>query len=186
MARQLRARGLDIALLVLIDSLFSRQSEIEAATPDEIQWLVDVAEILERSRGQVAPGVSLEATRDPHPKFSYHKLHHLTASQREQALLEHLKGAQIIPQETGLEDLRKQLRIVRANANSQRIYRPHEPYQGDLVLLCCQEKTYDPLAMWLPWVKGQLSIQSVPGDHFSMLTEPFVQALAAQLQRYLG
>jgi thioesterase domain-containing protein len=233
MARLLRARGRDIALLVLIDSVLSRQSGIGADALDKIQWLVDVAEILERSRGQVAPsrGKYLEKdegsgvwawacsrpaspftsfslgdnstdpsvreqshrrsedsqipTPESHPRLSYHELQRLAVSQREHALLEHLKSLQIIPQETGLEVFRKQLHIVRANANSQRIYRPQEPYQGDLVLLCCQEKTYDPLSMWQPWVTGELSIQTVPGDHFSMMNEPSVQSLAAQLQRYL-
>jgi thioesterase domain-containing protein len=185
MARRLRAQGQDVALLVLIDSRVREQahlppqSETEAETFDETQWLIDIAQMLEHSREQtVAAGLS-------RLRLSYDELHHLHSDERELALLHHLKAVQIIPQETGLEHFCKQLRVIRANADSQRLYCPQEPYEGDLLFFSCQERTDDPRATWQPLVRGQLSIQTVPGDHFSMMSEPHVQSLAAQLQRYL-
>ena len=199
MARCLRAQGRDVALLVLIDSKFfveepsvtqgaspaqgtpaaqgtqATADKTEADTFDETQWLIAIAETLQRARAQG------RATA----RLSYHELHRLTTFEQEQALLEHLKAEQIFPQETGLEVFRKQLRIVRAHLESQRLYRPQEPYQGDLVFLCPQERAYDPVAMWRPLVTGSLVTHTIPGDHLLMMRDPSVQLVAAELRRYL-
>jgi thioesterase domain-containing protein/precorrin-6B methylase 2/acyl carrier protein len=183
MARLLQSRGQDVALLVLIDSMGREQGHLppqsEVETFDETQWLIDMAELLERTPRQAgSAGLS-------HLRLSYDELHRLHSDEREQALLKQLKAMQMVPQETEIELFRKQLRIIRANMDSQRLYSPLDPYKGDLVLFCCEERTDDPRAMWQPLVTGRLSIQTVPGDHFSMMNEPFVQSLAVQLQRYL-
>jgi thioesterase domain-containing protein/precorrin-6B methylase 2/acyl carrier protein len=205
MARCLRARGRDVALLVLIDSQFSgaessvvqgtthtkevKSSQVtteakgtqattdktEADTFDETQWLIAIAETQQRARGQS------KATA----RLSYHELHRLTLSEQEQALLEYLKAEQIFPQETDMAVFRKRLRIARANLESQRLYHPQEPYQGDLVFLCSQEKANDIVSMWQPFVTGKLLTHTIPGEHLLMMREPSVQAVAAELRRYL-
>ena len=175
MARCLRAQGRDVALLVLMDSKFFVKEPSATDTFDETRQLIAFAETLQRARGQG------KATTE----LSYHELHRLTTIEKAQALLEHLKAEQIFPQETRLEVFHKQLRIVRAHRESQLLYRPQEPYQGDLVFLCPQERAYDPVSMWQPFVTGKLLIHTIPGEHLVMMREPSVQSVAAELQRYL-
>jgi thioesterase domain-containing protein len=47
-------------------------------------------------------------------------------------------------------------------------------------------ETADAAALWRPLAGGGLEVDTVPGDHFSLLREPAVEALAAKLQEKLA
>jgi thioesterase domain-containing protein len=178
MARCLQAQGRDVVLLVLIDSRrddILQSSSTEVGTFDETRLLIAFAETQQRARGQGRAKARL----------SYHELHRLTISEQEQAVLDYLKAEQIFPQETSLGMFRKRLSIIHANLESQRLYCPQELYQGDLVFLCSQDNAYDPVAMWQPFVAGQLLMHTIPSEHLVMMREPSVQLVAAELQHYL-
>jgi amino acid adenylation domain-containing protein len=60
-----------------------------------------------------------------------------------------------------------------------------DPYPGDIFLFKVVERPWyihwDPLEPWQKYVSGKLDIREVPGKHGTMLFEPYVQNLAAQL-----
>jgi amino acid adenylation domain-containing protein len=61
-------------------------------------------------------------------------------------------------------------------------YEP-KPYDGDVALFVPLERpdVLDPAAAWAPLVRGRFSADELPGDHWSVLKRPRVQALATAL-----
>jgi thioesterase domain-containing protein len=101
------------------------------------------------------------------------------------ALRDHLVASEIIPQEMKLAGLRELLQIIKANIRSQLSYQP-KMYQGKITLIQgAQAEFGDLVTNWTPFSSEPLTVYTVPGDHFLMLTEPHVQTLASQLQRFL-
>ena len=70
-----------------------------------------------------------------------------------------------------------------------RTYSPRE-YRGRVVLLVASKRSLEYLADstlgWLTYATGALEIQTLPGDHLSILHPPFVSALAERLASCLG
>jgi amino acid adenylation domain-containing protein len=60
-----------------------------------------------------------------------------------------------------------------------------DPYPGDLFLFSVKHRPWyvrwDPMVNWHKYIKGELIIREVQGEHGSMLFEPYVQDLAHQL-----
>jgi thioesterase domain-containing protein/acyl carrier protein len=61
-----------------------------------------------------------------------------------------------------------------------RAYRP-KPYTGPITLMRTEPSGGPQDMGWSTWAKGGLEIRMVPGDHYNMIKEPHVRALAAQL-----
>ena len=43
----------------------------------------------------------------------------------------------------------------------------------------------DPAAGWIELVDGQVEVAYVPGDHYTMLREPAVRAVASRIEAFL-
>ena len=60
-----------------------------------------------------------------------------------------------------------------------------DPYPGDVFLFKVAERpqyvVWDPMEPWQKLVLGKMEIREVPGEHSTMLFEPYVQNLAHQL-----
>jgi thioesterase domain-containing protein/acyl carrier protein len=61
-----------------------------------------------------------------------------------------------------------------------RTYEP-EPFHGPITLMRTRGSTGPHDMGWTKWASGGVEIRMVPGDHYNMIKEPHVRALAAQL-----
>jgi amino acid adenylation domain-containing protein len=77
---------------------------------------------------------------------------------------------------------------VRAHLDALRGYRP-QPLDCPVVLFLAadrpQGETTDRAALWRPLARGRLDVETVPGDHFHLLSEPDVDVLAVKLRATL-
>jgi len=62
-------------------------------------------------------------------------------------------------------------------------YQP-KPYAGRITLLRSADAKPDP-SLWAALSAEPVEVYTVTGDHLSMVVEPYVQSLAAQLQQCL-
>jgi thioesterase domain-containing protein len=100
--------------------------------------------------------------------------------------------AKVIPSDAGGEQLlRRLLRVFTANVCAADEYAP-QPYDGDAALFKAemsgggrQSHGDDPSAEWGRLLEGPCAVLGVPGDHNTILTQPGVAALAAELRRLL-
>jgi thioesterase domain-containing protein len=172
MAQQLRAQGCEVNALILIDSHWGRKAHGEGYERTDVQWIMGLATILASYRGKTAP-------------LSSDEISHLSPEAQLIALRDHLVASEIIPQEMKLAGLRELLQIIKANIRSQLSYQP-KMYQGKITLIQGTQAEFgDLVTKWTPFSSEPLTVYTVPGDHFLMLTEPHVQTLASQLQRFL-
>jgi thioesterase domain-containing protein len=89
------------------------------------------------------------------------------------------------PDAADLEQIRRFLRVFRANAHAVGHYR-HEPYDGDVGLWAPAEPgtTPDDLG-WGEVVTGRLGIAPIPGERFHILYEPLVAGAATKLRDWI-
>lgn len=94
------------------------------------------------------------------------------------------KRASVVPSDMTLIEFRKLFDIFKINADTLRRYRPGA-YQGRITLFCGDEEVGDlePLKGWEEFATEGVDVHIVPGDHFSMIREPNVRALGAQLSK---
>jgi len=72
---------------------------------------------------------------------------------------------------------------------AEKVYRPRD-YDGNVAIFRCTEYRAtgyeDRHGGWSDFVRGSLGVHDVPGDHMGILDEPNVQILAEKLSRCLG
>jgi amino acid adenylation domain-containing protein len=163
MARQLRSQGREVAFLALLDSpdpaRFLRQEE-DADGQAELSILQHVA--------QGAPGVSIEQLSVLHPE------------QRLRLILDQGRAAGILATSFGLPELRRLVRVVRANRAAVRAYEPR-PFETHLFYVRAAEGLGDD-AVWAGLALGGSEVLEVPGSHLSMHFPPHAEILAARLR----
>jgi len=78
---------------------------------------------------------------------------------------------------------------VRARLAALRSYRPG-PLRGPVALFLAgdqpREEDVDLAALWRPLAPGGLAVETLPGDHFTLLQEPAVAALAERIQQKIA
>jgi aspartate racemase len=77
--------------------------------------------------------------------------------------------------------------VRRTNSAAERAYTP-QPYTGPIVLFRATERSLrgtDAEAHWRRLAAGEFTIVEVPGHHSTILEEPHVQFLAAELRKCL-
>jgi amino acid adenylation domain-containing protein len=158
MARRLRAQGEEVAALVLIDPTDPRAAG--ALPPDEIGLLAAFAREL---------GISLEALG-----LTEDEARALAPEQRWALLFEKGREAGRLRPGDDLADLHRRFEVFRAHAEAARAFRPG-PYDGPLDLIEAAER---PAAAG-SWRDLARRTVVLPGDHFSLLVPPGVDALAA-------
>jgi amino acid adenylation domain-containing protein len=161
MARRLRAQGEEVAALVLIDPTDPRASG--ALPPDEIGLLAAFAREL---------GISLEALG-----LTEDEARALAPEQRWALLFEKGREAGRLRPGDDLADLHRRFEVFRAHAEAARAFRP-SPYDGPLDLIEAAER---PAAAG-SWRDLARRTVVLPGDHFSLLVPPGVDALAAAVR----
>ncbi len=178
MARQLEAAGEEVESLVLIDSQVPWLNEPESSvTGDDLRIVqafardlglpADVLPALgpeERERGEVA---YLRKT------------------------LETARSRGMMPEDLDLARMQHLYGIFRINLMALLKYRP-ESYGGRITLLrsgkrgvmdrLFGKKSYG----WERVVRGRIEVRTVPGTHYSMLSEPHLEKVAREVERAIG
>ncbi len=167
MARQLHAQGQTIARLILLDSYAPAEVTEDE---DEPALLAAFAQDLGIAWRSVAFDRECLNGLDPDARLAY--LH-------TQAL-----QAELIPVGVELAQLRQLFHVFQSNVEALRQFRP-QVYPGRLIFLKANDAPGNPPATpeadWRKLALGGLELHSVPGNHYTMLREPQVQVLAAQL-----
>ena len=176
MATRLQDAGHPIALVALLDTVapqhFARLPRSANGTGD----LIGVAEALG------APIPSSE-------------LYRLSDEEQRQRLLAWLAEATGLSSDSGMSQLKRLVRVYRANVEATRHYRP-ATYPGRVVLLRAEDTSRvnpsgetpaflsDPSLGWSEHAQ-KVEVHEVPGDHDSMVRTPHVETLTRVLRGYL-
>ena len=167
MARQLREQDEEVALLALLDST-PRIAGGEAI--DDVRLLLDIAAYVANLWG-----------REVH--LAPEDLEGLDPGEQLDRTLEALRAADFLPPGTGLAQLRRAVAVYRASSRAVSDYRPR-PCPGGAVLFQTVEREEAGPA-WNELLEGPLTIETVPGQHLTLLSEPHVGVLAARLWTHL-
>ncbi|MEI2580369.1 amino acid adenylation domain-containing protein [Scytonema sp. PRP1] len=179
MATQLHERGYEVALLALLDSRAPgyRTNELDF-DGDDAGWLNMIASIYENIYGK-SLNVSSEALKvlDPLEQLNYFK--------------ERLQMVNLLPPDVGIKQLQGIMQVFKTNFQTACVYMPQAIYPAQVTFFKASEidavshaysEILDELGLgWDKFSAQPLDIHLVPGDHFTMLSEPHVQVLAKQL-----
>jgi thioesterase domain-containing protein len=171
MARQLEVDGQGVALLVLFDSITPETAQASAELT-ETDLLISFAQHIGLTTAFLSG--SLE------------HLQQATADEQLGAIMEQAKAAYLLPPGIRFCDAQRLWEVFKANVYAVRNYRA-QAYAGRLTLfragerpLTAQEKN-DPTNGWGALATGGVEVHTMPGDHFTLLREPHVRALAEGL-----
>ena len=183
-ARQLCARGERVALLALIDSQAQNQGQARQT------WFSLLA-ILAVDLGLTGPKLAalLQEIRSLAPAVQLRRVWTET------------KRAGVVPAEMTLLEFRRLFDTFKANSDMMQRYQPGE-YEGRVTLIAAEQSLEhdpnfvrfdessgteaptpgDPSHGWARLASDGVDVHVVPGNHFSMMREPFVETLAERLR----
>ncbi|MDQ1592737.1 MAG: hypothetical protein QOG71_3364 [Pyrinomonadaceae bacterium] len=174
MARQIRELGQEVALLALLDS------------PAPVRPLDDLDEVtlLAGLAADLALPISEEDLRRLEPE---RRLLHLLEQGRQQRL---------VPLDYDLAQARRLLHVYQTNVRALSNYQPQRSTQRVTLFRASESaatdvdnpppSAIDPDLGWTALSTHPVDVRHVPGDHVTMITEPHVESLAAQLKRSLA
>jgi amino acid adenylation domain-containing protein len=166
MARQLQAQGEEIGILALADSI-AFDNEDDQPEVDETELL---AEFLETFGGQISEIRKLDKQR----QYEY--------------ALEQVKKYKWLREDLSLEEVKPYWDIYTNNMQALKRYRPKE-YDGEIVLLKAAERGAGPPRSealgWENLVRGGVRSYEIGGVHSTMMQQPTVQKVAAQIKSLL-
>jgi thioesterase domain-containing protein len=170
MARQLEARGERVALLALIDPP-PPQSAPAAEGLGDLALLAGLVEDLEGLSGR-------------HLEIDAAEILALPPGERLARVLALAQSAGALSPELRLAHAEELLAVYAHNRRALDGYVPI-PYSGELVVVRAQGSlpagTGDPTLGWRDLAAGGTGIVVLPGDHYSLLRPPAVEALATAL-----
>ncbi|HEX6045329.1 MAG TPA: amino acid adenylation domain-containing protein [Pyrinomonadaceae bacterium] len=170
MARQLRERGEDVALVALLDSvpLASDARDLN----DDVAILAGFAMNLgvPLHFGSAAYEEILEAGREAQLEWMLDQARHVDA----------------LPPDVDVDDLRRRFEVYLGDVEAVKNYRPC-PASIPLLLLRAGDELEDAdmITRWRRLSSNTLDVHDVRGDHLSMMRPPHVSILAEILRRYL-
>jgi amino acid adenylation domain-containing protein len=103
-----------------------------------------------------------------------------------QVLLDEAVAADVLPPDTGLGQLSRLLATFETGVRAARSYRLR-PFDGPIIAFRAADEPMaeSPVPRWKRFARGGLSIRDLPGDHYTLMRPPGVQALAAVLTQLL-
>lgn len=173
LARQLEAQGEEVALLALIDS----------AVPGRTAVMDDLALLAWFVRDL---GGNTDWQPDPSRLPADQALAAPGSDARRAALLAQARDAGAIARDVTLAQLQRLLRVFLANNQAMEQYQPGA-VRAPAVLLDAggaQADIASRARAWAPLV-ARIEQHEIPGDHYSILTQPGVQRLAGLLDDHL-
>ena len=174
-AQQLLRQGETVNLVAIIDTTVP---ELANHTTDpnwnDARWIVELAH---RIRHLLNPDLEI----------SYDHLQSLTAAEQLLYFKEQLIATNLFPAEAGIDQLQSVLRLFKAHAQV-RYTIGQDAFSTPIVLFRAQaseEAEYPPNFPRETWgwdAYGSVEAYRVPGEHLTLLTEPYVKTLANQLR----
>jgi amino acid adenylation domain-containing protein len=175
MARQLRSQRESIALLALIDSWAPSPGAMPEYDDAEIltEFFLDLCRIHNRNIS-VSPETLIAELR---PLGSRHQLEHL---------LDRARRLDVLPSDADLPQIGRLLETFKANLQAVQHYAP-QSFDGCLILFRADDEDQALVDSSLGWreLARQVEVQSVSGDHYSILNPPHVRTLAEGVKNYL-
>ncbi len=165
MARQLEARGREVAVLALIDSY--TPAGLGPGEEDDVALLFSFARDL---------GLRFDAEH-----LAAEGLVASGPAEQLRAVLEHAKRLGLVPPHVGPEQAERLFDTYRANSRAASRYGPR-PYAGRVLLLRAAEGRAEAGEGWGAYAGGGLEVEEVPGDHYAVMREPHVRVLAERLR----
>ncbi|MET0399319.1 MAG: non-ribosomal peptide synthase/polyketide synthase [Longimicrobiaceae bacterium] len=172
MARQLEAAGQRVERVVLVDT--SMPGTGPAGPEGDAALLAGFARHLEIPLERIA--------------LSHDELLALAPAERLRRAWEAARDAGVVPSDVDLAHFRPLWEVYRANAGASREY-GWGTCAADLLLLRAAERAAGEageIGEWARLTSGSMDVRIVPGDHFSMMREPYVRVVAAELAEFLG
>ncbi|MDZ8228014.1 amino acid adenylation domain-containing protein [Nostoc sp. ChiVER01] len=177
-AQQLQRQGETVDLLVVIDAILP-ETVIQPTKDDDAKFLLRLAESV-KSWFNVDFSVSYEELRNLPVDEQFHLL---------------FKKVNLELSNTEMEQYISGFKLFKAHIQAMRNYVP-QVYPHEITLFIASEiinhdfdssefYTDDPLLGWGKCSSQPIKTVEVPGNHFSMFTEPHVQELANQLKNCL-
>ncbi|NEO60677.1 MAG: amino acid adenylation domain-containing protein, partial [Moorea sp. SIO4G2] len=194
-AQQLQKHGNEVALLAILDM---HAPDTERPKPgshkldtdwDSAKMLTSIASIFGRMFGK-------------NIDVSYEFLQQLTFEEQLNYVNERFQMVNIFPPETGIKQIRGLIQVARASQNA--CYVPQEVYPTQITLfrasdevpielapsvdiyrLLYDSRKNDPMWGWSEFSAGEVELHPVPGDHLTIMTEPYIGALAEKLKSSL-
>jgi amino acid adenylation domain-containing protein len=173
MARQMRELGQEVALLALLDA------------PAPVRPLEELDEVT------LLAGLASDLALP----ISEEDLRRLEPDQRLLHLLEQGRQQRLVPLDYDLAQARRLLHVYQTNVRALSNYQPRHSTQRITLFRASESATdnfdnpphsaIDPTLGWSALSTHPVDVQQVPGDHITMITEPHVQSLAAQLRHSL-
>jgi amino acid adenylation domain-containing protein len=176
MARQLRARGMPVALVALLDTQPPGASASSSSLSN--------GEATGRSGGEDDANLLAEIASDLDIRISRKVLRRLEPSERLDYVVRQAAGQQ------GEADIvrrtvSRDFAVCKAQKCALAAYHP-EIYQGSVTLFRCtarrSPRRNDQLGGWERLAAGGVQVHVVPGSHQTMIAEPRVRILARKLQ----
>jgi thioesterase domain-containing protein/acyl carrier protein len=177
MAQQLQRQGQPVALLALLDSwtpaaLYNPDGPVGE---DDAKLL---ANFLANLRGRFAKDLPALPT----------DLEQLGPDEQLNYILEHAKLLEFLLPDVGLVQLYRLLQVFKSNVRAMWRYTPQR-YRGQITLFQATQQPDSandgPAPGWFELSSQPLKIYPSPGDHYTMLTKPYVETLAEQLRTCL-
>jgi|GEM_PF-937530 len=172
-AQQIRMQGEQVGLLALLDSR-------APAPPPEIS---EIDELLLMHSFAQDLGLDLKSIR-----FSESELERLGPDEQLTYLFACARASNILPPDLELDQLQRLYELFKINRGAMLGYMPQSKL--DRITLLRTEEYSTPngqmgAAGWKSFATEGVEVHVVPGNHFNMVREPFVKALASQLKACL-
>ncbi|AOW99701.1 hypothetical protein BJP34_09735 [Moorena producens PAL-8-15-08-1] len=195
-AQQLQKHGNEVALLAILDMHAPYTERPKSGSHKlDTDWnstkmLTSIANVFGRMFGK-------------NIDVSYEFLQQLTFEEQLNYVNERFQMVNIFPPETGVKQIRGLIKVARASQNAY-CYVPQEvcPTQitlfrasdevpielaanVDIYRLLYDSRKNDPMWGWSDFSAGEVELHPVPGDHLTIMTEPYIGALAEKLKSSL-
>ncbi|HEY0172360.1 MAG TPA: amino acid adenylation domain-containing protein [Pyrinomonadaceae bacterium] len=168
MARQLAARGEEVALLALFDTM-PPDPKAKRMKEDDPALLSSFVLDLGLPREALPPSAGELKKLGPEARLSF--------------VLAEAKGAGVVPPDVTLADVQRLWRVFISNWRAQQSYRAQ---QSATRITLFQAAAAPPprrkrAPRWDDFTAAGVEVYTAPGDHYTMVDEPHVRALAALL-----
>jgi thioesterase domain-containing protein len=178
MARQLGREGERIALLALIDSYPTTGATWAEEEQDKAQ---DEALTLSWFAEDIARMVGEDMAEQ---ESAWQEMEN---EERKRVVEEMLRRNGLVPRNKAREETLRLLEVFTRNTRATQRYRMQRQKQPTMLFAAAEAGAGEQLAgEWQKWTSAEVGLQVVAGDHYSMMRQPNVTAIAKTLTRLLN
>jgi thioesterase domain-containing protein len=112
-----------------------------------------------------------------------------TLEQSYELVMQHLKQQGMFAPTAEIDQIKAMVDTFKASIHAHTHYQPQGHINAQIVLFRAQEQPENRVQSedwdWSQYTSGKVNVEWIPGTHFTMLNEPHVKTLAAQLHTHL-